>query len=59
MSPRIGRPKTQKPRNVNLNIRNTKKEAEEIQECAERLGITRTDAIMKGIHMVKETLNKK
>ena len=59
MSPRIGRPKTQNPRNVNLNIRITKKEAEEIQECAERLGITRTDAIMNGIHMVKETLNKK
>lgn len=54
-----GRPKKENPRNVNLNIRLTKKEAEEIYECAEKLKITRTDAIMKGIHMVQEELNKK
>ncbi len=58
MSP-AGRPKTENPRNVNLNIRITKKEAEDIQECASKLNITRTDAIMKGIYMVKEELNKK
>lgn len=54
-----GRPKKENPRNVNLNIRLTKQEAEEVQECADKLKITRTDAIMKGIHMVKEELDKK
>lgn len=54
-----GRPKTENPRNINLNIRITRKEADDIQECADKLKITRTDAIMKGIHMVKEELEKK
>lgn len=54
-----GRPKTENPRNVSLNIRITKKEAEDIKECADKLGITRTDAIMKGIHKVKAELDKR
>ena len=54
-----GRPKTENPRNVNLNIRLTKQEAAEVQECADALKTTRTNAIMKGIHMVKEELDKK
>ena len=58
MSP-AGRPKKENPRNVNLNIRLTKEEAETIRECANRLNMTRTDAIMKGIHKVKEELDKK
>lgn len=58
MSP-AGRPKTDNPRNINLNIRLTKKESDEIRECAEKLNMTRTDTIMKGIHMVKEELDKK
>lgn len=58
MSP-AGRPKSENPRNVNLNIRITKSEADEIQECADRLNLTRTDTIMKGIHLVKEELTKK
>ena len=58
MSP-AGRPKTENPRNVNLNIRLTKSEAETVQECADRLKTTRTDAIMRGIYKVKEELDKK
>lgn len=58
MSP-AGRPKSENPRNVNLNIRITKNESEEIKECAEMLKTTRTDAIMIGIRMVKEKLSKK
>lgn len=54
-----GRPKKENPRNINLNIRLTKQEAEDVQECADRLKTTRTDAIMKGIHMVKKELDKK
>lgn len=58
MSP-AGRPPKENPRNVNLNIRLTKDEAEKIQNCAERLNLTRTDTIMKGIDMVKKELDKK
>lgn len=54
----VGRPKKENPRNVNLNIRLTKDEAKKIQDCADKLGITRTDTIMKGIHMVEKSLEK-
>ena len=52
MSPKTGRPHKENPRNVNLNIRITKDEAELIQECADGLKVTRTDAIMYGIKKV-------
>lgn len=48
----VGRPKSKNPRNINLNIRITKDEAKEIKECAEKLNITRTDAIIAGIRMI-------
>lgn len=54
-----GRPPKENPRNVNLNIRITKNESEKIQSCADRLNMTRTDTIMKGIDMVEKELNKK
>lgn len=53
-----GRPPKENPRNVNLNIRITKDEAQRIQKCADKLNITRTDTIMKGIGLVEEKLKK-
>ena len=53
MSPRTGRPpKSGMSRKVNLNLRLTEEEAKEIKECAEKLGISRTDAIMTGIRLI-------
>lgn len=59
MSPRTGRPPKENPRNVNLNIRITNEEATRIQDCADKLNITRTDAIMKGIDLVEKEIGKK
>ncbi len=59
MSPRTGRPPKENPRNVNLNIRITKKESERIQKCADKLNMTRTDAIMKGINLVEKEIEQK
>lgn len=59
MSPRTGRPKLENPRNVNLNIRITEQEAQDIQECADAMNTTRTNAIMEGIRLVKENLKNK
>lgn len=59
MSPRTGRPPKENPRNINLNIRVTKDEAELIQECADELNTTRTDIIIKGVNMVKAELENK
>lgn len=59
MSPRTGRPPKENSRRVNLNIRLTEQEAKDIQECADSLGITRTDVIMKGIELVKAEIKEK
>lgn len=58
MCPRTGRPPKENPRNCDLNIRLTKREKETIQEVADSLGITRTDAIMKGIELLKAESKK-
>lgn len=58
MSPRTGRPPKENPRKINLNIRLTEQEARDIQDCANSLGISRTDAIMKGIELVKAEIKK-
>ncbi len=59
MSPKTGRPPKENPRNVNLNIRITRDEANRIKSCADNLQMTRTDAIMKGIGLVEAELKKK
>lgn len=59
MSPRTGRPPKENPRNINLNIRITKAESDKIQNCAEMLNMTRTDAIMKGIELVEKEIKEK
>ena len=59
MSPRTGRPPKENPRNVNLNIRVSKDEAEMLQRCAEKLGTTRTEIIIKGVKMVEAEMDKK
>ena len=59
MAPRTGRPPKANPRNVNLNIRVTAEEARLIQECADAMGTTRTEVIIKGVNLVKAELERK
>lgn len=59
MSPRTGRPPKENPRNINLNLRISKAESELIQECADKLEMTRTDTIIRGIQKVKAELDEK
>jgi hypothetical protein len=59
VSPRTGRPPLQETsRNEHLSIRLTKQEKEEINDCSEKLGMSRTDTIMKGIGLVKAEIEK-
>lgn len=57
MSPRTGRPPKENARKNDLNIRLTDEEKQEIQFVADSLGMTRTDAILKGIRILKENIN--
>ena len=60
MSLRTGRPiKGTSKRDRNLQIRMNKEELALLDECAERLDMSRTDVINKGIRLVKEELDKK
>ncbi len=59
MSPKLGRPPKENPRNVNLNIRITNDEAKRIQKCADKMNMTRTDTIMKGIGLVEKEIEQK
>ena len=59
MSPRTGRPHKENPRNEDLNIRLTSQEKAEIQAMADLLGISRTDAIMRGIALLRTETEKK
>lgn len=60
MSPRTGRPiKGTSKRDRNLQIRMSEEELDLLEECAEQLGISRTDVISRGIRLVKEELDKK
>ena len=52
MSPRTGRPpKGEQSRTQKITIRISDKEAQKIQECADKMDSTRTDAIMAGIDL--------
>ena len=60
MSPRTGRPpKGPESRTEKINIRVSKAEIKIIQECSDRLNVTRTDDIMTGINLLKADLDKK
>lgn len=59
MSPRTGRPPINgETRKEKLNIRLTKEEKERIEKCAEKLRISRTDTIMKGIGLVENEIKE-
>lgn len=57
MSPRTGRPPIQEvSRKESLNIRLTEEEKRKIEYCSEKLNLSRTDTIMKGIDMIMAEL---
>lgn len=58
MSPRTGRPTSNK-KTERLEIRLTPEEARDLQECADRLEISKTEVINKGVQLIKVELDKK
>lgn len=42
-----------------MNIRITNDEAKRIQDCADKLNMTRTDTIMRGIDLVEKEIKEK
>lgn len=58
MTPRMGRPPSDNPRNKSLQLRLTQEELDKIQYCADCLNENRTNTIMRGIEMLLESLKK-
>lgn len=56
VSPKTGRPPIENPKNVRMEIRLTKAQADMLEECAKKLNTTRTNVILKGIELVASEL---
>lgn len=60
MSPlKKGQKLTDNPKNVNLSLRLTKQEADDLQYCADKLGTNRTNIINMGVQKVKNEIDGK
>lgn len=59
MSPRIGRPPSDNPKSVEVKARIDEKTARRLLAYCERLGITKTEALRKGIERILEEEEKK
>ena len=59
MSPKMGQKIKDNPKNVRLDLRMTKQEAEDLQYCADKLETSRTDVINRGVQKIKEEIDKK
>lgn len=51
-----GQKLTDNPKNVRLDLRLTKSEAEDLQYCADKLKTSRTDVINRGVRKIKEEI---
>ena len=59
MSPRTGRPPLgDQKKSERLEVRITKEKAQQLRECAERMGVSKAMVIEKGIDMVDEATKK-
>lgn len=59
MSPAFGRPPSKDPKRNDTRIRLTDNEAEKLDFCARKMGMTKADVIRKGIDMVYAEATKK
>lgn len=53
MCPRLGRP-TDNKKTERFEVRLTPEEMKKVQECAEKMGITKTEVVKRGIQLVAE-----
>ena len=58
VSPRTGRPPKENPKKISLGLRITQETADKLQRCAEKMNVSRTNVIEKGIDLVEAELKK-
>ena len=52
MSPRTGRPKAENPKSIKYSIRLDDETEQKLKEYCEKNGITKGEAIRRGIHLL-------
>ena len=58
MSAKMGRPKSENPKNIRLEIRLDKPTNDKLEKCSDELSMTKTDVIKKGIDLVEKSIKK-
>lgn len=58
MSPRIGRPPKENPKDLRIYVRMDKETLETLDQCADSLNMNRSEVVRKGIQKVKEEVDK-
>lgn len=58
MSPWTGRPKTDNPKNIRLEIRLDNETNKILEKCSAVLNLTKTDVIKRGISLVEKSIKK-
>ena len=59
MSPRTGRPPSDNPKNLRINLRISQKTADLLEECAEKMHTSRVQVVERGLELIKAELDKK
>lgn len=58
MSPSIGRPKSENPKDTMIRVRMDKETVEQLDRCAEALESTRSEVIRMGIKRIEAEIKK-
>ena len=51
-----GRPKEINPKNKRFEVRMTEEQEKTLEECSKKAGITKTEVIIRGIELFRNTL---
>ena len=55
---KMGRPLSENPKDKTLRIRVDNETLKKIDDCSDKLSITRSDVVRRGVDMVSESLKK-
>lgn len=58
MAPRTGRPKTEHPKNIKLQVRVDQQTLDDLDDCAAKDKSSRSEIVRKGIRLVKAAQKK-
>ncbi len=58
MSPKIGRPKSDSPKDTMLRVRLDEAYCQKLELCATKLNLSKSDVVRRGIDLVEQSMEK-